>query len=344
MRTTLLAGVCALALTACGGDDTAAEIAETQAEIDAREAAAATQDDGVQIDTSAADAEAFLADNAARDGVRVTESGLQIETLEAGEGPSPTAENVLRFTYQVTTADGTVLDSSEGLPGPVVVPSYEAMGLPGLVEAVPQMREGERARITMPPSLAFGEQVPPGAGVGPNEVVIFEMTLVEVIAPDDEARFAELQAEQEAQQLAANAELAAQAEANAAESEAFLAKKASEDGVSATDSGLLYEVIEDGGDAGAPAATDVVRVHYHGTLPNGEIFDSSVDRGQPSEFPLNGVIAGWTEGLQLMQPGDKYRFYVPADLAYGKLGRPGIPPSQALIFEVELIEVLGGAQ
>ena len=93
-----------------------------------------------------------------------------------------------------------------------------------------------------------------------------------------------------------------------------------------------------------PAATDTVTTHYEGKLLNGEIFDSSLARGEPASFPLNQVIPGWTEALQLMPVGSKYRLFIPPDLAYGSRGTPGIPPQSTLIFEVELIEIAGGGQ
>jgi FKBP-type peptidyl-prolyl cis-trans isomerase len=106
-----------------------------------------------------------------------------------------------------------------------------------------------------------------------------------------------------------------------------------------TDSGLQYEILKEG-DGDSPGPTDTVKVHYHGTLPDGEVFDSSVDRGEPATFPLNGVIKGWTEGLQLMKVGSKYKFTVPPDLAYGERGAGDkIGPNQTLIFEVELLEI-----
>ena len=106
-----------------------------------------------------------------------------------------------------------------------------------------------------------------------------------------------------------------------------------------TDSGLQYEVLTEGTGA-SPSATDSVTVHYAGTLTDGTEFDSSYKRGQPATFPLNRVIAGWTEGLQLMKEGAKYRFTIPPALGYGKRGVPGtIPPDSTLVFEVELIEV-----
>src|SRR5699024_2934151 len=106
-------------------------------------------------------------------------------------------------------------------------------------------------------------------------------------------------------------------------------------------SGLQYLPITEASDkdAAKPTAEDEVSVHYHGTLIDGTVFDSSVDRGEPISFPLNGVITGWTEGLQLMNVGDKYRFFIPSDLAYGEAGAGPIPPNSTLIFDVELLGI-----
>ena len=112
-----------------------------------------------------------------------------------------------------------------------------------------------------------------------------------------------------------------------------------DDSIYTTDSGLRYVVLKKG-EGKSPKASDTVKVHYTGTLPNGEVFDSSVERGEPISFPLGGVIAGWTEGLQLMQEGGKTVFYIPSNLAYGpRAVSPQIGPNQDLVFEVELIEV-----
>jgi FKBP-type peptidyl-prolyl cis-trans isomerase FklB len=108
--------------------------------------------------------------------------------------------------------------------------------------------------------------------------------------------------------------------------------------VTTTESGLQYEVIV-AGDGAMPTLSDTVTTHYHGTLIDGEVFDSSVDRGEPASFPVNGVISGWTEALQLMPVGSKWRLYVPADLAYGPQQRGSIPANSTLIFEVELLEI-----
>ncbi|MGB1200847.1 FKBP-type peptidyl-prolyl cis-trans isomerase [Cognaticolwellia aestuarii] len=132
----------------------------------------------------------------------------------------------------------------------------------------------------------------------------------------------------------------AQAKEKSAEGEAFLAENAKRDEVTTTESGLQYEVIATG-EGEKPTAASTVRVHYHGTFVNGDIFDSSVDRGQPAEFPVGGVIAGWTEALQLMTEGSKWRIYVPYDLAYGERGSQGaIPPYATLIFDVELLTIV----
>ncbi len=142
-------------------------------------------------------------------------------------------------------------------------------------------------------------------------------------------------------QAYAQKQAAAQAEKAKAEGAAFLAEQATREGVSKTDSGLLYEVMETGEEGGKqPAATDKVTVHYEGSLIDGTVFDSSVARGEPTSFALNQVIPGWTEGLQLMPVGSKYKFFIPSELAYGDRGAgPTIGPDQTLIFEVELISI-----
>jgi len=122
--------------------------------------------------------------------------------------------------------------------------------------------------------------------------------------------------------------------------EQFLAENAKREGVKTTESGLQYEVLQ-AAIGKKPTAADTVRCHYEGRLTDGTVFDSSYRRGEPAEFPLSGVIAGWTEGLQLMAEGAKFRFFIPYNLAYGTRGAgQSIPPYAALIFDVELIKVL----
>lgn len=143
--------------------------------------------------------------------------------------------------------------------------------------------------------------------------------------------------EQEAKQRAAAAE---KYKDNKEKGEAWLANKAMEEGVVALPSGLLYQVLNEGSGK-KPTAADTVECHYEGRLIDGTVFDSSYKRGESATFPLNGVIAGWTEGVQLMSEGAKYRFFIPYQLAYGERGAgAAIPPFAALVFDVELIKVM----
>lgn len=136
----------------------------------------------------------------------------------------------------------------------------------------------------------------------------------------------------------AEAEQAGQAASNAAEGDKFLLENAQKEGVEVTDSGLQYQVITMG-EGPKPAATDTVTVHYRGTLLNGTEFDSSYSRNQEATFGLNQVIPGWTEGLQLMPVGSKFKFFIPSNLAYGPNGPPSIGPNATLVFEVELLGI-----
>jgi FKBP-type peptidyl-prolyl cis-trans isomerase FklB len=150
---------------------------------------------------------------------------------------------------------------------------------------------------------------------------------------DLEEAFQEISQRMQAQQQEKAKELAA-------EGEAFLAANAKKDSVTVTGSGLQFEILE-AGNGEKPTPTSTVKTHYHGTLIDGSVFDSSYDRGQPAEFPVNGVIAGWTEALQMMPVGAKWRLYVPYHLAYGERGAGGkIAPYSTLIFDVELLEII----
>ena len=143
--------------------------------------------------------------------------------------------------------------------------------------------------------------------------------------------------QQEAKQRAAAAE---KYKDNKEKGEAWLAEKAMEEGVVSLPSGLMYQVLNEGSGK-KPTAEDTVECHYEGRLIDGTVFDSSYKRGESATFPLNGVIAGWTEGVQLMSEGAKYRFFIPYQLAYGERGAgAAIPPFAALVFDVELIKVM----
>src|SRR5690606_33311756 len=137
------------------------------------------------------------------------------------------------------------------------------------------------------------------------------------------------------------AEMQAKASANAGEGQAFLEANKAKPGVETTASGLQYEVLEQG-TGERPDASDVVRVHYQGTLLDGTVFDSSYERGEPALFALAQVVPGWQEGIALMPVGSKYRLWIPSELAYGELGTPNgeIAPNATLVFEVELLEIV----
>ena len=191
--------------------------------------------------------------------------------------------------------------------------------------------------------IGIGSQL---AGMGAKELNIddFAQAIKDVISGSElKVDNAEAQTlvqnffqEQEAKQQAAAAEAGKAAKAAG---EAFLAENGKKDGVVTLPSGLQYQVLKEG-DGKKPSATDQVVCHYEGTLIDGTVFDSSYQRNQPATFGLNQVIAGWTEGVQLMQEGAKYRFFIRYDLAYGERGAGAqIPPFAALVFDVELIEV-----
>ncbi len=158
----------------------------------------------------------------------------------------------------------------------------------------------------------------------------------------DEEMVAEIQTFQQEMQVKMTAEMEKMVAKNQTEGEAFLAENAQQEDVVVTESGLQYKVIEIG-EGDSPGAADVATVHYRGTLIDGTQFDSSYDRGQPATFPVGGVIAGWTEALQMMKPGAKWQRVIPAELAYGERGAgQDIGPNATLVFDVELISVEKG--
>ena len=190
-----------------------------------------------------------------------------------------------------------------------------------------------------------------GANIGQNlvaqeliegiDVQVFVVGMLDAFADDLKLPPAEMMAAiqtyMERQANAAQAELSD----NLAASEEFLAQNSLNDGIVTLESGLQYLVLESApGDGVSPTSSDSVLAHYHGTLVDGSVFDSSVNRGEPATFGVSQVIAGWTEALQLMKVGDKWRLFIPPNMAYGEASpTPAIPPNAALIFEVELLEI-----
>lgn len=203
-------------------------------------------------------------------------------------------------------------------------------------------KQVDAATVTKEGSYAFGAQF--GSNFTDEEIDIEAFVQgfkdkqtgeTKVSEEELQAHFRRLQADLDGKR---RAKKEAEGAENLTKAEAFLKENAAKEGVKTTASGLQYKVEKEGSGA-APKAVDQVKVHYHGTLIDGTVFDSSVDKGKPAEFALNRVIKGWTEGLQLVKPGGKTRFFIHPDLAYGKNARNKIPANSALIFDVELLEV-----
>lgn len=356
----LSAAVSTLALAACGGGEETADTASPAS----RPAAEAPAGAPAAMKAMAADKPAefrnapmpegegdqFLTAFSEIPDVTVMENGLAILTLAEGSGVTPRENDLIRMHFSAAVAGAEEpFESTWENGAPVVVTPNQT--LPGWAQALQTMKAGGKARVVLPPALAFGEQGMPGGPVGPNAVTVYDFHVLGIFAADNEAELARLQTEteatidsltEEAQRLQglAQQQFAALGQVNAARSRRFIASQATRPETTVTPTGLVYEVVTDSGNEGTPAIGDTVTVNYRGTLPDGTEFDSSYSRGEPSSFELGRVIEGWNEGLQLMNPGDTYRFYIPAELGYGSQGAGGaIGPNQALIFEVELIEV-----
>lgn len=355
---TLLLSSTAILLSACGSGtganedatanavaDSAGEIAknaDVDLELTKTSAAEATTDPSPEAVANLALSKAYLEENAKKEGVITLDNGLQYEMLKRGdETTTPLAQgDLVEFHYTLTNIfDKKEITSSRARHNGESVQllfDNNIIPVPNKIAELPEIRVGDTIRFAIPSDLAFGERGTPDGEIGPNQAWEFEIQVEKIT--DAETFQAQLEAEREARRI----EFEKVAEENLKSSEAFLAKNAKRSDVVQTDSGLQYRVISSGDNTGkSPAATDSVSVHYKGTLRNGTVFDSSYERGAPTSFPLNGVISGWTEGLQLMKPGDKFEFFIPSDLAYGERGGPGggIGPNEALIFEVELLEI-----
>ena len=202
----------------------------------------------------------------------------------------------------------------------------------------------EKAQVSYMVGMDIGESLEQIEDQVDIDVVIQAM---QATLAGEQAKLTEEQRQQVRQRFAAAlqekrvAEMQAKAEANASEGAAFLAANKDKPGVETTESGLQYQVLEPG-DGERPEASDVVRVHYKGTLLDGTEFDSSYARGEPAMFALEQVVPGWQEGIALMPVGSKYRLWIPSELAYGEMGTPNgeIGPNATLVFDVELLEIV----
>lgn len=191
----------------------------------------------------------------------------------------------------------------------------------------------------------MGEQEALGMSLDKEQIIAgISDALRDELKLNDEEVVATLQAYDKKLSEVAQAKQAEAAAKAKEESAKYLAENAKKEGVTTTESGLQYQVLTAGKGGDKPQAADTVTVHYEGRLTDGTVFDSSVSRGQPATFPLNRVIPGWTEGVQLMEVGSKYQFTIPSELAYGEQGAGNIPPHSALVFDVELISIAGGEE
>jgi peptidylprolyl isomerase len=229
-----------------------------------------------------------------------TASGLASRVLTPGTGKEhPTDQDRVKVHYSGWTKDGKMFDSSVLRKEPTTFAVTQV--IPGWTEVLKLMVPGEKRRVWIPAKLAYGDTPRMGA---PSGDLTFDVELLEILAspkPPEDVKAAPA-----------------------------TAKK--------TASGLAYRVLTKGTGKVRPKATDRVTVHYSGWTTDGQMFDSSVQRGEPTTFALNAVIKGWTEGVQLMVQGDKTRFWIPAALAYGESPRPGAPAG-TLVFDIELLQI-----
>jgi FKBP-type peptidyl-prolyl cis-trans isomerase len=233
---------------------------------------------------------------------KTTATGLKVKVLKAGTGKDrPKDGDRVSVHYSGWTKDGKMFDSSVARGTPTTFGVNEV--IPGWTEALKLMVIGEKSRLWIPGKLAYGDR--PQMGGAPSGDLTFDVELLDIVKPP-----------------------ATPEDVKAAPA---TAKK--------TPSGLAYRVLKAGTGKIHPTATNRVTVHYSGWTTDGKMFDSSVARGEPATFPLNGVVKGWTEGVQLMVVGEKTRFWIPGSLAYGdKPQRPGAPAGM-LVFDIELLNI-----
>ncbi len=248
----------------------------------------------------AVDESEFLEQNALKEDVFVTESGLQYRIIEEGNGESPDVENIIFTEFTARTISGNIFDDSNGI---VFIP-INRISLQGLAEGLQLMDEGSTYELFLPPELAYGNSPPPGSVLRPGSVLIFEIEL------DSYLR----------------------------DPETFLTEnKENNDDIIVTESGLQYRVIEEGNNT-TPESDNVVSINYTGTFTNGFVFDETPE-GEPASLPVNQVIPGFSEALQLMGEGAIYEIFIPSEIGYGQNPPQGIPLGAILVFKIELLEI-----
>ena len=245
-------------------------------------------------------------------------SGLYYVVEEAGSAEKPGQQDFIIAHYHGMLLDGTVFDSSVDRGEPFEFPLGRV--IPGWQTGIPKFGKGGKGKLIIPSQMAYGSR--PAGQIPPNSCLVFN---VEVIDFFDQAEQAKRQAKLSEKQLAIDEEVIKK----------FIADK----GLKAErDPSGLYYVVEEAGSAEKPGLQNQVTVHYHGTLTDGTVFDSSVDRGKPATFPLNGVVPGWQVGIPKFGKGGKGKLIIPSTMAYGPRPAGKIPPNSCLIFDVEVID------
>ncbi len=303
---------------------TAEEVAQEKAKAKEKAEAEAR----AKVEKEDADMQAYLKEQGLYDKAQKTDSGIYYIMEKEGEGEHPTPSETITAHYHGMLLDGTVFDSSVERGQPF---KFElGRVIKGWQEAMTMMKPGGKGKFVIPSALAYGER---GAGkvIPPNTPLVFD---IELFSPEQAARL-EAEAEEKAK-----AQALLQAEKDDALIKAHLTKLGISNTAKRSDSGIYY-IMEKEGAGISPSISDKVKVHYHGTLLDGTVFDSSVERGEPIEFGLGQVVKGWQEAIPLLKPGGKATFYIPSGLCYGPNPRPGgkIKPNDVLVFEVELFEV-----
>lgn len=295
----------AVSLSACNKTESAAAETTTATETKTAEAVAKTTTQAKKIEVPPMPNALPAPDDvaAAPADAQKTESGLAWKILSKGTGTKNPAEaDIVEVHYTGWTTDGRMFDSSVTRGRPAKFPLNRV--IKGWTEGVQKMVQGDKARFWIPGALAYGDTpTRPGAPAG---MLVFDIELLGV--------------EEAPKPIPAPSDVAA-APADAQK----------------TETGLAYKVLTKGTGTAKPTTTSMVDVHYTGWTTDGKMFDSSVLRGKSAQFPLNAVIKGWTEGVQLMVEGEKTRFWIPSELAYGN--RPGRPQGM-LVFDVELLKIL----
>ncbi len=243
-----------------------------------------------------------------------TESGIYYSIENEGEGGHPTKSHIVNTHYKGYRLDGKTFDSSYDRGEPIEFPLTAV--IQGWQEAIPMLQKGGKGTFIIPSEIAYGSRGA-GADIPPNTVLIFDVELLDFYKAEDKAK---IQAEKD---------------------EALIAEYLKSNGITAkrTDDGIYYTV-DKTGNGTHPDINSKVTVHYEGKLLNGNIFDSSIKRGQPATFPLSGVVPGWQLGVPLFSKGGSGTLYIPSGLAYGPRGAGGaIPPNAVLIFDVQLIDI-----